>query len=335
MVSVVLLGISSLALATMMAEHSRFTVMTRNHTQLAERLVEFENLFDLYFSNATRILSCGCGNNLGQGCIYDEALSPDCATAVAGCDVGLVTPILSFETEDSTDPSARARADCYTVDAAPAANSQFAATPGVPNSASGGLTMRGCKERYSLFLRQPVAITGTVIPPPGMLVLRNVTTGADVARLEGVYSFRCGHEPTVPGGTIPGQQLFNYRIAAKARKYNGNSTNTTYFESWHPADGANFSMGVQRELSGTIAFRNINTYGVHFGKAITNENCAKDGVTPAAGVACCSGYWQSNVCISADPGAATRCVSRGGATLDTPEGALACCSHRRIGTECL
>ncbi|HTL12507.1 MAG TPA: hypothetical protein VL588_08475, partial [Bdellovibrionota bacterium] len=254
--------------------------------------------------------------------------SPDCAVDTGGNCVN--APILDIEIENSNAPNQVAPPNCYL-----AADNPRTAT--IQGGETTGLVPRGCKRHLKLTLTQPTAVTPktvgvmNTVGKPGTLTLADAETGQELAKLTGVYSFRCGQTPTVAGGTVPGQQQLRYEIQVKGRKRNQNrSTDPQDLEGWYPVGDPNFTLGPRREISGTAGFRNLINYGIHYGKTLTSL-CVKDGPVPAGVEAnCCSGYWaDTNTCVPAN-----QCQARG-TTTSGPDGDLLCCSHRAFGGRCL
>ncbi|MGZ3696837.1 MAG: PilW family protein [Bdellovibrionota bacterium] len=328
MVSTALFGILVLGMMTLFSENSKKVAKSQNESRLSEQLVEFSEAIENTLGNATQLISCACNPGTVGNCIFDQTpANPDCAIGQCGNPAAPAPlTLLRYEYEDAQNPSD------------PATNLQCVL--GSPSSVSTtitpeGLILRGCKKRISLQVVQPVPVLPTPKnAAPGQLAIvlegLNGAPNKVITTLSGVTSLRCGQlplDPTLPvAAQQPSPEQFHLEIGIKTRDTNLPLA-APQWDGWHPLD-AGFYQGTHRTISTDINFRNINYPGVHFGKAISFNNCTADGA-PSPDGNCCSGYQSAtapNLCL-----AATACITSGLASTAAYE----CCSHKRINGSCL
>lgn len=316
MITVGLIGVSSLALMSLLGQYTSRTAQQQFEAELAEDLLGFSELLEAHLANATLVDYCGCGPlpPAGNTCVYD-ATTPDCTLNPGGCNNAA---IIRFEYEDSTDPSILAPANC-----------NFGGAPFAAAVSPQSLIPRGCKHRARLVYTPPTN-AASALPRPGTLALvredpatGNPITAGGVQQalftVSGVTSFKCGHpdNPSRPG--TPATGSFRFTIGAKARASRV-APGDPNFDSWHPSDTARgFARGTHRSLTTDVSFRNLTTPGVQFGKATTEKNCTIDGLVDT-NANCCSGFWNptTQLCTSM-----ATCLVQGTAAL----GFTQCCSH--------
>jgi len=322
MVSTGLFSLVCLALASLFADHAKYSAKAQNDARLSESLLEFADTLETYLNNTTQVIACGCNSGGTPPCGFSEAV--DCTTA-GNCNN---TALLKFETETSPTPDATSADGCIF----PAAN---AILPG--GVTTNRLMLRGCKLQLQLSYTPPTQVIGATPSQPGVLTLDliNPNTGA-VARtlnqLPGVFSVKCGASSFVyvdESGANVNQLVhdqFKLDISVKTRASNLGLGDPSY-ESWHPLDTAfNFLRGTQRQIVENFAFRNLSVRGVMYGKAHSFMSCALDGQTEDQGN-CCSGYrYATGLCMPM-----SACLGSG----QTPADFAECCSHVVYGGTCL
>lgn len=312
MVSVSIMGVLSLAMLSLLGDHSRKTAQVNAYVQLSERTQEMTQVFDSIVSNTTQWLSCQCGNS----CVWD-------ANASFYESGDTVDTIATFISESSTEPEQLATGPCIGGDSNPA--------PGSPT----GLQLRGCKQVYALTFRRPHLSLDPGGAMPGSLQLRMATAEAVVSpekwkvlfEMPGVYRIRCGHPIIANTGGRPLVALNSFRmeISAKAglspRNCNAQNGITENCEIWALKEGVdNRARGTYRTVTTEATFKNLTTRGVFFGRATTSLKCLPDktSVTPSMESQCCSGFANLGSCL-----AMRNCLPAG-----TPATqAIACCSH--------
>jgi prepilin-type N-terminal cleavage/methylation domain-containing protein len=315
MITSALFGILSVAIGSMLAQHTKRVIRAQNAAMVAEQLAEFSLTLENYISNATFVFK-------SQASAVAPANQYTAIPAAGGggdCLMGgCPNPVLMFQSEDSASPMVTPTGNCLSPNNAP-----------VPSSvAPGGLVLLGCKHQYSLSFTPPTADGKN----PGILALTEFTSGKTISQLTGVYGFVAGYVASEAAGTLNKNQ-YRFEIHMKARATNV-APGDPEFDGWYPGS-QNFGNGYHRDLVTDVNLRNIATRGVYFAKAYAEANCDRDGQVSVMGI-CCSGYYDasSKTCLAMADGtsAAAGCTQAG----DTPTGGnLSCCSHKLLGAVCL
>jgi prepilin-type N-terminal cleavage/methylation domain-containing protein len=340
MVSVAIFGILSVALATLFAKNAERNAISINEAQMTEQVSDFSDALESYLSNTTRVINCNCFSTSGA-CLFDDTNFPAPSCMTAGLEGFCVPPTsaqVDFETEDANDPTQLAptavAGHCDPEGAQPRSNPQV----------SGSSWARGCKRRLRLVYVAPTRMNTvgatTKVGTPGELQIwdidgAGVQIGATpVHRLPGVYYFRCGRPPQVPGPPPlkPAAAQFRFEIRAKSRANNANVSTLPQRvpEGWFPGTSATpadstFTEGTHRNVRADVSFRNLNVPGVHFGKPSSILSCLSNGSASASSAECCSGYLIGGACSSAPV-----CMTKG-----QPGTTDSCCSHMADSGNCI
>lgn len=257
MVSTALFAIIALGLATLQGESIKNSVRSNNQGNLAQEIAVFSQALEVVLGNTTRIVSCGCAQNCRFLPETTESDQMNCVSSSSSCLS--ITPLIEFTSEDANDPGISTYAGC--------------------NATTYTGTARGCKKTYRLNLIRPTPIDTSSSPlqvgSPGRLQLVQTATNQTVAELTGVYYVKCGRQPldnAVGADPRLAPDKFSLELKVKSRADNQNFGNVlSRLEGWYPPlDGnppdQNFWSGIHREVSTSIPLRNMNTYGVHFGR---------------------------------------------------------------------